>query len=167
MNTDQCEGFPHIGFRLIFAACAGFSKACVMLIENGANVYTIDQNGIPVLHHAIDSKNFETIAVIVRQLTEEKEIEINRAVGIHKWTPLYRAGENKLLVFKFSHDLHLVIHDCSKEIIEFLLRHGANVHCEDKTTGTTTIQMAVIRGNLNTTQLLVAHGADTAALSKV
>lgn len=124
-------------------------------------------SGIPVLHHAIDSKNFETIAVIVRQLTEEKEIEINRAVGIHKWTPLYRAGENKLLLSKLANDLHLVIHDCSKEIIEFLLRHGASVQCEDKTTGTTAIQMAVIRGNLNTTQLLVAHGADTAALSKV
>jgi ankyrin repeat protein len=60
-----------------------------------------------------------------------------------------------------------VIHDCNKEIIDFLLHHGANVHCEDKTTGTTAIQMAVIRGNLNTTQLLVAHGANTAALSKV
>lgn len=60
-----------------------------------------------------------------------------------------------------------MIHDCSKEIIEFLLRHGADVQCEDKTTGTTAIQMAVIRGNLNTTEVLVAHGADTKALSKV
>ena len=50
-------------------------------------------SGIPVLHHAIDSKNFETVAVIVRQLNQEKEIEINRAVGIHQWTPLYRAGK--------------------------------------------------------------------------
>ena len=80
-----------------------------MLIENGANVYTIDQNGtyyqlinlfesffhsgISVLHHAINSKNFETIAVIVRQLNKDKEFEINRPVGLHKWTPLYRAGK--------------------------------------------------------------------------
>ncbi len=34
-----------INFRLIVAASAGFSKACTMLIENGANIYSIDQNG--------------------------------------------------------------------------------------------------------------------------
>jgi ankyrin repeat protein len=76
------------------AASTGFSKACALLIDNGANIYSIDQNGITILHHAIDSKNFDTIAVIIKQLNIEKdEIEINKEVGIHKWTPLYRAGE--------------------------------------------------------------------------
>ncbi len=60
-----------------------------------------------------------------------------------------------------------MIHDCNKEIIELLLNHGANVQSEDKSTGTTALQMAIIKGNLSTTQLLVAHGADTKALSKV
>jgi len=33
--------------------------------------------------------------VIVRQLNKDtKEFEMNREVGIHKWTPLYRAGKN-------------------------------------------------------------------------
>jgi len=41
------------------------------------------------------------------------------------------------------------------------------VHCDDQSTGTTALQMAIIRGNLFTTQLLVAHGADTRILSKV
>ena len=59
------------------------------------------------------------------------------------------------------------MHDCQKEIIELLLTNGADVHCEDKTTGTTALQMAIIRGNLNTVQLLVQHGADTKTLSKV
>jgi ankyrin repeat protein len=76
------------------AASTGFSKACALLIDNGANIYSIDQNGITILHHAIDSKNFDTIAVIIKQLNIEKdEIEINKEVGIHKWTPLYRAGK--------------------------------------------------------------------------
>ena len=61
----------------------------------------------------------------------------------------------------------LVIHDCNKEIIEVLLNHGANAQCEDATSHTTALQMAVIRGNLNTTQLLVTHGADTRTLTKV
>lgn len=59
------------------------------------------------------------------------------------------------------------MHDCSKEIIELLLKHGASANCEDKSTGTTALQMAVIRGNLATTQLLVDHGADIRVLSKV
>jgi len=29
----------------MIAASTGFSKACTSLIENGANIYTIDQNG--------------------------------------------------------------------------------------------------------------------------
>lgn len=48
--------------------------------------------GISLLHHAIDSKNFETVATIVRQLERDKELEMNRPVGLHRWTPLYRAG---------------------------------------------------------------------------
>ncbi len=33
--------------------------------------------------------------MIVRQLNKDtKEFEMNREVGIHKWTPLYRAGKN-------------------------------------------------------------------------
>ncbi len=54
--------------------------------------------GISILHHAIDSKNFETIAVIIRQLNKDKEFEINREVGLYKWTPLYRAGKNQFLI---------------------------------------------------------------------
>jgi hypothetical protein len=27
------------------AASAGFSKGCALLIENGANIYSVDQNG--------------------------------------------------------------------------------------------------------------------------
>ncbi|CAF3163981.1 unnamed protein product [Rotaria sp. Silwood2] len=136
---------------VMVAASTGFHKACALLIEKGANIHSIDQNGsTSVLHHAIDSKNFETIAIIVRSLNNDKEIEMNKEVGIHKWTPLYRA----------------VMHDCNKEIIELLLNHGANVECEDKSTGTTALQMAVIRGNFLTTQLLITHGADFRKLSK-
>jgi len=29
-----------------------------------------------------------------------KDCEINREVGMHKWTPLYRAGEFILKIFK-------------------------------------------------------------------
>ena len=53
--------------------------------------------GITVLHHAVDSKNLDTIAVIIKHLDADadpatKNAEINREVGMHKWTPLYRAG---------------------------------------------------------------------------
>ena len=53
--------------------------------------------GTTILHRAIDSKNFETIAVIIKQINMAKdemikETEMNKEVGIHKWTPLYRAG---------------------------------------------------------------------------
>ena len=47
---------------------------------------------VSILHHAINSKNFETVSVIVRQLNENKDLEMNREVSIHRWTPLYRAG---------------------------------------------------------------------------
>jgi ankyrin repeat protein len=63
--------------------------------------------------------------------------------------------------------LNLVIHDCNREIIELLLNNGANPECEDKSTNTTALQMAVIRGNLLTTQLLINYGANPRKLSKV
>ncbi|UJR38421.1 hypothetical protein I4U23_031089 [Adineta vaga] len=140
---------------LMVAASAGFTKACASLLENGANLYSVDQNGTTVLHRAIDSKNLDTITVIINQINMEKdqaikEEEMNKEVGQHKWTPLYRA----------------VIHDCNKEIIELLLKNGCNPECEDKTTNTTVLQMAVIRGNILTTQLLINYGANPRALSK-
>ena len=53
--------------------------------------------GVNILHHAIDSKNFDTIMVIIKQFDADndrsaKHFEMNREVGMHKWTPLYRAG---------------------------------------------------------------------------
>lgn len=48
-----------------------------------------------------------------------------------------------------------------------MLINGANPQCEDKSTHTSALQMAVIRGNLLNTQLLVNYGANTRALSKV
>lgn len=152
----------------MIAASTGSSKICSLLLESGANVDAFDRNGnfiidrlmikgkprrlgMSIVHHAIDSKNFETVAVIVRQLEKDKEFEMNRPVGLHQWTPLYRA----------------VMHDCNKEIIELLLHHGADLQCEDRSTGTTALQLAVIRGNLVTVQLLITHGADPTILSKV
>ena len=135
--------------------------------------------GMTILHHAVDSKNLETVAVVVKHLNQENDesirrFEMNREVGANKWTPLYRAGEKpiKHLREKRGNNLFLsfflpVVLDCSKEIIETLLRNGANANCEDKSTGTTALQMAVIRGNVATSQLLVNHGANTRALSKV
>ena len=43
--------------------------------------------------------------VIVKYLSEEndqsiRKFEMNREVGIHKWTPLYRAGRNQLNTLK-------------------------------------------------------------------
>lgn len=63
--------------------------------------------------------------------------------------------------------MNIVIQDCNKEIIELLLKNGVNPECEDRSTNTTALLMAVIRGNLLTTQLLVNHGANPRALSKV
>lgn len=143
--------------------------------------------GITILHHAIDSKNLETVTVIVKYLNQENDesirrFEMNREVGSNKWTPLYRAGkkpikhlkkERQKAAFSLSSSLSLtlsilpVVLDCSKEIIELLLRHGADANCEDKSTGTTALQMAVIRGNVATAQLLVNHGANTQTISKV
>ena len=56
--------------------------------------------GTTILHHSIDSKNLDTITVIVKHLNTEqdqsiRDLEMNREVGIHKWTPLYRASEFK------------------------------------------------------------------------
>ncbi|CAF0929960.1 unnamed protein product [Adineta steineri] len=140
---------------LMVAASAGFTKACAFLLENDANLYAVDENGTTILHRSIDSKNLETITVIINKLNSEKnealkESEMNKEVGQHKWTPLYRA----------------IIHDCNKEIIELLLKNGASPECEDKTTNTTGLQMAVIRGNLLTTELLIEKGANPKALSK-
>ena len=129
-----------------------------------------------ILHHAVDSKNLETVSVVVKHLNQENDesirrFEMNREVGANKWTPLYRAGEKPIKHLREKRDkislLLPVVLDCSKEIIETLLRNGATANCEDKSTGTTALQMAVIRGNVATSQLLVNHGANTRALSKV
>ncbi len=37
--------FKNNCYRLMVAASTGFSKACALLIENGANIYSVDQHG--------------------------------------------------------------------------------------------------------------------------
>ena len=57
--------------------------------------------------------------------------------------------------------------DCSKEIIELLIKYGADVNCVDKSTGTSALQMAIMRGNLTTVQLLVNQGSHLNVVTRV
>ncbi|CAF0751886.1 unnamed protein product [Didymodactylos carnosus] len=127
---------------LMVAAGCGFKKACVLLVDAGANVNTRD-NKCSVLHKAIDSNNVDTVVYLLQKGAKATEPDNQN------WTPLFRA----------------VSVNCHPDIIKSLIDHGADVNVTDKE-GTSALAMSVIHGNLASAQHLIRAGADIHTTTK-
>ncbi|XP_066157126.1 fibronectin type 3 and ankyrin repeat domains 1 protein [Euwallacea fornicatus] len=95
---------------LMFAIYKGELPAASLLLDKGARTSDTDINGLNIVHYAVDSNNLMNL-----EFALECHLDINTR-DFNGWTPLARA----------------VILNCSEEITEYLLAHGADTHLNDK-----------------------------------
>ncbi|XP_024216193.1 fibronectin type 3 and ankyrin repeat domains protein 1 [Halyomorpha halys] len=109
---------------LMYACFLGDLELATILIENGANVNSIDNNKCGPLHYAVDYSHLELVKLC---LAMGSGINMKDAAG---WTPLTRA----------------VVLNSSVEVIEELLSNKADIFTEDKN-GKTALSLAKLGGN--------------------
>lgn len=150
------------------------SNSCVeivnALIEGGAEVNAVNNDGWTPLHPAAEIGNTEIVNVLVKRGASVD------AIGCNGLTPLHLAAQNNhkdvvevLLNNKANVDaiessfgwtpLHLAASDGYKEIVKVLIEKGANVNKEDKA-GWTPLHFAVMRGKEDVAEVLIEKGAD-------
>ncbi|KAF3386475.1 Ankyrin repeat domain-containing protein 50 [Penicillium rolfsii] len=113
-----------------------FDKITRLLLENGAEVDCVDDDGITPLLLAAESDNPAILKLLI-----EKGADINKK-GFRGHTPLMRAVVSR--------------HEISARV---LLDHGADVHCVDDD-GITPLLLAAEIDNPTIIQLLIQNGAD-------
>jgi len=127
-NEDGCTA--------LICACYKNIGTAKLLIEAGADVYTVDEEGETALMTASRRGNLEVVKLLI-----EKGADVN-AENKAEWTALMRA----------SMDGHL-------EVAKFLVESGANIN-DICCWGTTALMLASIRGHLEIVELLIETGAD-------
>lgn len=152
----------------------GYYDITRILIENGANINEVDNNGLTVLH-AFCYKNEKDLVELCLDNGADVNIGDNR-----KFTPLYLAciANNleiaKMLYMKGAHVnvktidglplLHRMIMNNSVEMIEFLIKHGADINLK-VSNGLVAIHMACVFDNIKLVKLFLKNGADVNARS--
>jgi len=171
---NKNEKFPSAGYRtgyitstpLWHAVDSGKIEVVKLFVEAGADV---NAGQWPPLCQAVNVKN----AAIAEYLIDHGA-NVNAP---EDWGPLQEAACNniemvKLLVVKganvngglYQPTIHAGIRSGYREIIEFLIQHGADVNAKDEWgRGYTPLQHAAITGNTEIIKLLLEAGADISA----
>lgn len=135
-NTDYLK--DEIGstpFHL--AVYAGDFDAVKSLVAQGIDINELDKVGFNALHYAVKRQNTQMIEFLIK-----KGINVNAASLRNHTTPLL------LAVFK-----------CNKDIVELLLKHGADVNIVNKNSRSP-LYIACMTGNKDIVELLLKLGAD-------
>jgi len=147
--------------KLMDAAKSNNIAEARRLIEAGADVNAIEghefpRSGYPVLRYAIDSGSIEMVNLL-----------INHGANTNFFTtsPIdtKRTHANVRNLPLLSHAIKV---DASKDMLETLIRHGANVNQKPPMGQWTPLMVAAYYGRIQAVKLLLAHGADKNAKNK-
>jgi ankyrin repeat protein len=172
-GADNSIPIP-FGTPLHVAAQNGFKAVAETLLAHGTDVNSKDANGNTPLFSAVSARNLEMAKFLIAN-----KADVN-SVANEGWTPLHSAvqtGQLKLVElllqnganteakvnapnFRGETALHLAGN--GREIVELLLKSGANPNSTDDS-GATPLHYAARRGAEEIAELLLAHGADVNA----
>eukprot|EP00056_Hartaetosiga_gracilis_P016800 m.5860 g.5860 ORF g.5860 m.5860 type:complete len:255 (+) comp4706_c0_seq2:104-868(+) len=131
------ETFSH-KTPLMVACTNGHIEVAEKLINAGANVHAYDKGGVPIIHHAVDSKQTLLIEYLIKA-----GVNVDERDHAKEWTPLMRCAGT------FG-DVHMA---------RALVHYGADVNSHDKT-GLTPLMLATNGGFKKLVRFLLSAGAD-------
>jgi ankyrin repeat protein len=139
-----CSG-TSLAENLYEAAEKGNLAAVRRLVGQGANVNARYEDSETPLHAAADKGHKDVVMFLI-----EKGGEVN-AYDKRYWTPLHHAAMDK---------------GDPKEVVEILIKNGADVNAGKKYGEETPLHYAAEYGNKYVAELLIANGADVNAKTK-
>ena len=134
---NETADFNH---NLHNAVCNGQQDDVQLLLDNGASINTVDENGCTVLHQAL-SRGYEAIAQLL----------INRGADVAA-----KRGNDKMTA------LHLAAAAGYEMSVPLLLENGADLEAKDDK-GLTALHFAAFIGHETIVRLLLDNGADLEA----
>ena len=137
---------------LLHAAASGHETAAGLLLDNGASVTLTDRNGNTALHHACAAGRLKLVVRLLKQFN----VDAN-AIAQGGLTPLMACAS---LV-----DAGQELVAPSPTLVTQLLKFKANPNAADDDGGTSLMRAAAI-DNLQTCELLLAHGAQADSQDK-
>ena len=137
---DINKRFNNNDTLLIFATKNGNVKLCRKLIESGADINIIDNDGMCSLHHFIENRNNNRELCILRMLLDYgANLEVKDS------------NMNTPLMLSVEKDYY--------QITELLLNYGANPN-NVNINGNTSLHIACLHNNYNLCVLLMKNGAN-------
>jgi ankyrin repeat protein len=134
------------GSPLRVAARNGHLDAISLLLDHGADVNIVAENGCIPLCAAIFEQNLAVMHLAVMQLLLE-----------HGASPDLHCSVGPLIYIASREGL--------ADVIRLLLQHNANVNATDDADNSTALHLASLMGHVDITQILLDHGADINAIS--
>ncbi|EAY19719.1 ankyrin repeat protein, putative [Trichomonas vaginalis G3] len=165
INDKGQDGFT----ALHFSAYNNSTEIAELLISHGANINEKNQNGFTAFHYAAILYHTE-----IAELLLLHGANINEKINKYGCTALHivadynshKVAENLISLRqninktdKERDALHYELENSRKDIVEFLLLHGANANEKDGT-GKTALHVAVKYNEKETVELLLSHGAN-------
>lgn len=129
---------------LDFAVDCNKKEIVALLIESGADVNRLNEDGYAPIHKALRRDFLE----IAKLLLLAKNADVNIRSNGNKWTPLHKAAL-----------------DGHEEIVELLIKKGANVNITNPV-NETPLHDAAKEGHKKIVELLLNAGADKSLINK-
>ncbi|XP_046550762.1 ankyrin repeat domain-containing protein 50-like [Haliotis rubra] len=118
---------------MMLAAENGHKDVVELLVDTGADVSLVDETGDNILHCACRGGDVEVVQYILSQ----NMVDIN-SLGHEKKTPVMLAGQ-------YGH----------KEVVEVLVKHGANLSLRDKV-GDNILHLACFKGHVDVVKYIIS-----------
>ncbi len=167
-NLDDGNGTP-----LDVAVLNNYMELAEFLVEHGANVNARDRNNETPMHRAVISDRTRDHEMMRFLLRHGADVNATRN---YDETPLHTAaylGLKDTAAFLLEHggnpnarsgrgETPLILASCPTgypELVELLLRHGADVKGQQNN-GATALHQAAMIGNVQVVEVLLQHGAD-------
>ena len=179
---------------IVTAIHLGDRKRCAQeLKRNPELVHLRDEEGAPLLHHAVEALQPQLVRLVVRHGGRIADVDVTGETGLHRiadmrQAPQGPAAEMAGLLLERGADpnarnwddvtpLHQAVRARNIAVAEVLLAHGADPNARDKGRGSTPLRRAVSASGAGgtsgsgaqmrlLTRMLLEHGADPSARDK-